>query len=145
MFYSMVVMSLAFAMNFLDVHVNRSPMSGKITLAKHIQGLFLSLKKQEALLQNERALTVIDNGSFKVGIVQIASRLVRQIVAYLQEGQLVSCGERIGMIRFGSQVDVVLPNLPSLVVNVVPGMKVKAGLSVLASHREEKAREAHTA
>ena len=127
---------IGIAMNFLDVHVNRSPMSGTITLSKHIQGLFLSLKRQEALLQNERALTIIDNGHFKIGIVQIASRLVRQIVAYLHEGQEVCCGERMGMIRFGSQVDVVLPNLPSLVINVVPGMQVKAGLSLLASHHE---------
>jgi len=120
------------SMNYLDVHVNRTPISGRISLLKHIKGKFLSLKKPAAVLENERVLTVIDNGDFKVGIVQIASRLVRKIVPYLKEGDEIQIGARMGMIRFGSQVDMVLPNLACLVVKVTPGMKVKAGISVIA-------------
>ncbi|MDH3604424.1 MAG: phosphatidylserine decarboxylase, partial [Candidatus Tectomicrobia bacterium] len=90
---------IGIAMNYLDVHVNRAPIGGRISLLKHINGLFLSLKHREAILQNERVLTVIDNGRFKVGIVQIASRLVRKIVTYFQEGQEIQGGARIGVIR----------------------------------------------
>jgi len=119
-------------MSYLDVHVNRAPIGGKISLLKHIKGLFISLKKKEAVVQNERVFSVIDNGLFKVGIVQIASRLVRKIVPYVREGQEIQRGERIGMIRFGSQVDLILPDLPSLHITISTGEEVKAGISILA-------------
>ncbi len=124
---------LGIAMNYLDVHVNRAPIDGKISLLKHIKGLFISLKKKEAIIQNERVLIVIENDHFKIGIVQIASRLVRKITPYLKEGTEVNKGERIGAIRFGSQVDVILPDLSSLNIKVNPGEKVKAGLSIVAT------------
>lgn len=123
---------IGIAMNFLNVHVNRAPIDGKISFVKHIKGSFISLKRKEALIQNERALTVIDNGQFKLGIVQIASRLVRKIVLFLSEGHIVQRGARIGMIRFGSQVDLILPSLPSLHIEVNPGEEVKAGVSIVA-------------
>ena len=123
---------IGITMNYLDVHVNRAPIGGKIVLIKHIKGLFVSLKKKEAVIQNERMLTVIQNRHFKVGIVQIASRLVRKIIPYLREGNDVRSGQRIGAIRFGSQVDLILPELPSLSIEVTPGEKVKAGISIMA-------------
>jgi len=124
---------IGISMNFLDVHVNRAPIGGRVSLLKHIKGLFISLKKKEALIQNERVLTVIDNGNFKIGIMQIASRLVRKIIPYVGEGHEVQKGQRIGMIRFGSQVDLYLPDLPSLHIKVIPREKVKAGMSVIAT------------
>jgi phosphatidylserine decarboxylase len=129
---------IGIAMNFLDVHVNRAPIGGKSRLIKHIKGNFLSLKKIEAIIENERLLTVIDNGDFRVGVVQIASRLVRKIVCYIQEGQKVKKGQRIGMIRFGSQVDLVLPDLAPIRIKATPGTKVKAGISVLATYVKNK-------
>lgn len=123
---------IGIAMNFLNVHVNRAPIDGRVSLIRHIQGEFTSLKRKEAVIQNERVLTVIDNGHFKIGVVQIASRLVRKIVLYLREGHEVHRGERMGMIRFGSQVDLVLPSLPSLQMEVKPGDNVKAGVSIVA-------------
>ena len=123
---------IGISMNFLDVHVNRAPIDGKVSLIRHIRGGFASLKRKEAMIQNERALTVIDNGHFKIGVVQIASRLVRKIVLYLREGNEIRRGERMGMIRFGSQVDLILPNLPFLQMEVNPGEEVKAGLSIVA-------------
>ena len=124
---------IGIAMNFLDVHVNRAPISGRISLLKHIRGCFLSLKKKEAVIQNERNLIVIDDEYIKLGIVQIASRLVRKIVPFIQEGQDIQKGERIGTIRFGSQVDLVLPNIPSIDIKVKLNDKVKAGLSVIGT------------
>jgi len=129
---------IGIAMNFLDVHVNRAPLDGRIRLLKHIKGFFLSLKRKEAVVQNERVLTVIDNGNYKIGIVQIASRLVRKIIPYVQEGHEVRRGQRIGTIRFGSQVDLYLPDLPSLRIRVNQDEKVKAGLSVIATFEREK-------
>jgi len=126
------------SMNFLDVHVNRAPIDGKVSLIRHIQGGFTSLKKKEVVIQNERALTVIDNGHFKVGVVQIASRLVRKIVLFLREDHEIHRGERIGMIRFGSQVDLILPDLPYLRIEVGPGTEVKAGISVIARIAENQ-------
>ena len=126
---------IGISMNFLDVHVNRAPIGGKICLLNHIRGLFVSLKKSEAVIQNERVLTVIDNGRFKVGIVQIASRLVRNIIPYIREGYDVHKGQRIGAIRFGSQVDIFLPDLPALCIGIQPGEKVKAGTSIVATFR----------
>ena len=123
---------IGIAMNYLDVHVNRAPIGGRISLLKHIKGLFISLKKKEAVIQNERVLTVIENGHFKIGIVQIASRLVRKITPYFQEGGEIQRAERMGVIRFGSQVDVILPDLPSFSIEVTPGEKVKAGISIMA-------------
>lgn len=127
---------IGIAMNYLNVHVNRAPVSGRISMVKHIKGNFLSLKKKEALIENERNLIIIDNERFKLGIVQIASRLVRQIVSYIQEGQEIQSGARIGVIRFGSQVDLVLSDLPSIHIKVHPGEKVKAGLSIVATIKE---------
>jgi len=128
---------IGIAMNYLDVHVNRAPISGQVSLLKHIRGCFLSLKKKEAVIQNERNLIIIDNEHIKLGIVQIASRLVRKIVPYIQEGQGIQKGERIGTIRFGSQVDLILSALPSIRIQVNPGEKVKAGITVVATYAQE--------
>jgi len=128
---------IGIAMNYLDVHVNRAPIGGRISLVKHIKGGFLSLKKKEAVVQNERNLIIIDNEHIKLGIVQIASRLVRKIVPYIQEGQGIQKGERIGTIRFGSQVDLILSALPSIRIQVNPGEKVKAGITVVATYAQE--------
>lgn len=121
-------------MNLLNVHVNRSPVQGKIILQKHINGRFMSLGKPEAEIVNERVSTIIDNGQFRVGVVQIASRLVRQIVSYLKEGDPVGLGQRIGMIRFGSQVDVAVPDIHSLKIKVKVGDPVTAGITILARY-----------
>ncbi len=132
---------IGISMSFLDVHVNRAPLGGTITHLNHIQGSFLSLKRKEAVFENERVCTVIDNGDFKVGIVQIASRLVRRIVPYMGVGDGVQRGQRMGLIRFGSQVDVIIPDSPALDIRVVPRQRVTAGVSILATVREEPSLE----
>lgn len=121
-------------LSYLDVHVNRAPINGKIQLMKHIKGLFLSLKKSESVFQNERAFMIIDNGVKKLGVVLIASRLVRKIVFYVREGENIGSGERIGMIRFGSQVDLIIPEDPHLRIEVQEKARVKAGYTVIARY-----------
>lgn len=121
-------------MTALDVHVNRAPISGQVLALKRIPGRFVSLKNEKAEVSNERMTTIIGNGDFAVAVVQIASRLVRRIVSYLREGQGVEMGQRIGMIRFGSQVDLVIPRLANLKIMAKPGDKLLAGISVVAEH-----------
>lgn len=120
------------SMNLLDVHVNRAPVAGRVSLQRHFSGLFGSLRKREMVFDNERATTVIESEIGQVAIVQIASRLVRQIVPYVKQGQSVALGERIGAIRLGSQVDIVLPASKSLEVTVRVGERVRAGESIIA-------------
>ena len=119
-------------MTYLDVHVTRTPIQGKLTYFKHIPGQFHSLKNEDAPYKNERMVEIIENDKCKIGLIQIASRLVRRIVAYLKEGDELALGQRIGMITFGSQADIVLPKLQGLRIKVRVGEQVYAGLSIIA-------------
>lgn len=122
---------IGIGMSFLDVHVNRAPIAGRIASLRRFPGLFGSLRDPHMIFANERVTTVIENGDFQVAVVQIASRLVRQIASFVNEGQEVSLGQRIGVIRLGSQVDLVLPAVEGLRVTVRPGEHVTAGESIL--------------
>jgi phosphatidylserine decarboxylase len=82
--------------------------------------------------ENERATTIIEQGDLQVAVVQIASRLVRQIASFVHAGQEVALGQRIGVIRLGSQVDLVLPARRDIQVTVRPGERVRAGESIVA-------------
>ncbi|MBN2415897.1 phosphatidylserine decarboxylase [bacterium] len=126
-------------MSIVNVHVNRAPAAGTVIHLQHIPGAFLSLRHEEAPFRNERCTTVIDTGSCLIGVVQIASRLVRRIVSYVRAGDTVGRGQRIGMIRFGSQVDVVIPDNAGMTVAVKPGDTVTAGetrIAVVADSRK---------
>ena len=127
---------IGIVMSILDVHINRSPVTGKIVFQQHTPGLFLSLKNLEAIIENERNTFVIDSGEFRVGIVQIASRLVRKIDRYKQEGDSVAIGERIGMIKFGSQTDLIIPK--NVHITVHEGEQVYAGETVVAEIKDSE-------
>ena len=124
---------IGIGMSFTDVHVNRAPINGTVTLQRHFPGRFGSLRQPEMVFANERATTLIERDGFQVAVVQIASRLVRNIVALVSPGQYVSLGQRIGVIRFGSQVDLVLPDRGNLRITVQEGQRVRAGESVVAT------------
>ena len=127
-------------MSFLDVHVNRCPIGGKVTVLKHIEGEFMSLGKEEAQFLNARCTTVIEDRSLTLAVVQIASRLVRRVESYLSLGATVTCGQRLGIIRFGSLVAVVLPQREDVQILVKPGDHVTAGVSILARYEEQAVR-----
>jgi phosphatidylserine decarboxylase len=120
------------ALTFLDVHVNRAPIAGAVTSERRHPGRFASLKDPASVFTNERATLVVDRPGLQVAVVLIASRLVRRIVSYVREGEAVALGQRIGVIRFGSQVDLVLPDRDDIHVLVRPGRRVVAGETVLA-------------
>lgn len=119
-------------MRIVDVHVNRAPISGSIVSQEKIPGQFRSLRDFRSLLENERVVTLIDNNQFQVILVQIASRLVRRIVSFHDAGTWILQGHRIGKIQFGSQVDVIIPDLSGLKIEVAEGQKVRAGETIIA-------------
>lgn len=113
-----------------DVHKNCAPVDGKLILNKHFDGSFLSLKDPEALSRNERNTIVVDSEFGKIGVVQTASRRVRRIVTYKKEGDELKKGDWFGMIKFGSQVDIIIPSDSR--VNVQLKQQVYARKTIIA-------------
>lgn len=113
-------------MNVFNVHVNRVPCAGVIDSIHYHPGKFLSANLDKASAENERNEIMIktDNGH-RIGVVQIAGLIARRIVCWLNTGVSVQKGERFGLIRFGSRVEVFLPPNSRVVVKI--GDKVKAG------------------
>jgi len=117
-------------MSVFDVHVNRSPVSGKIEKIAYKPGKFLNADLDKASEENERNGFVIATGKSKIGVVQIAGLIARRIVCFVREGESVAGGERIGLIRFGSRVDVYLPQGTHTLV--AEGQYAVGGETVLA-------------
>ena len=116
-------------LNVFDVHVNRVPVSGVVTLAEHREGLFMNAMKPESSIHNEQTLIVVDAGAYQVSFKQVAGLLARRIVCRLKVGDRVERGQRMGLIKFGSRVDVLMPAETTPRVKV--GQRVKGGSSVL--------------
>ncbi len=121
---------VAVFMNIHNVHVNRAPISGRITDIRHVFGSYVPAFRKESE-RNERTYITLETPIGRVEIVQIAGAVVRRIVTYVREGDAVKKGQRIGMIRFGSRVDVIMPSGRVKVICEM-GDKVKAGESVIA-------------
>ena len=117
-------------MSVFDCHVNRSPVSGKIERIVYRKGLFLNADLDKASEDNERNSFLISSAGKQFGVVQIAGLIARRIVPFVAEGQTVAAGDRIGMIRFGSRVDVYLPE--GVAALVAEGQTSLAGETVLA-------------
>jgi phosphatidylserine decarboxylase len=116
-------------LSVFDVHVNRVPISGKVTLMEYREGRFLNAMSPESAILNEQTLIVIEDGKHSVSFKQIAGLLARRIVCDLKTGDMVQRGQRMGMIKFGSRVDVLMP--ADVELRVKPGDRVKGGSSVL--------------
>lgn len=116
-------------LSVFNVHINRAPTGGKITEIKHIAGKFMVAYDERASSENERNSITIDHDGKLVRFVQIAGLVARRCVCWRKEGEILSPGERIGLIKFGSRVDVYFP--PGSKVNVQLGQKVRAGESVI--------------
>ncbi len=118
-------------MNVFDVHVNRSPVEGTIHRIAYVPGAFINAELDKASEDNERqALTIEMADGRAVGVVQIAGLIARRIVKFVSEGERLAAGQRFGLIRFGSRVDVYLPKGCHALVCV--GQRAVAGETVLA-------------
>jgi phosphatidylserine decarboxylase len=117
-------------MSVFDCHVNRTPISGRIERIVYTAGKFLNADLDKASEDNERNGFVIAGAAGQIGVVQIAGLIARRIVCWVKEGQEIVAGERIGMIRFGSRVDVYLPAGTAPLVS--EGQTSLAGETVIA-------------
>jgi phosphatidylserine decarboxylase len=112
-------------LNVFDVHVNRSPIAGKIVDVKYNPGSFLPAFDDKASEKNEQNRVIVEDGAFRIGFTQIAGLIARRIVFKKHVGDTVARGERVGMIKFGSRTDIFLPAAVTLSVKV--GDTVKGG------------------
>ena len=124
------LMRVSIFMNVFNCHVNRAPFGGRVTRVAYRAGKFLNAELDKASEQNERNGLVIESGDLKIGVVQIAGLVARRIVCFVREGETLSTGERFGLIRFGSRLDVYFPAGTQL--KVALGQTMIAGETVLA-------------
>lgn len=125
------VLKISIFMNVFNVHVNRIPFSGKVSKVHHVPGSFLAADSEKAHLNNEYCAVKITTGDQReITMVQIAGLIARRIICRLETGDTIKRGERYGLIRFGSRVDLYLPHQSNPAVKV--GDKVVAGESLLA-------------
>ena len=121
---------LSIFLNVFDVHVNRSPIAGTVKLVNYKTGLYLNAMRADSNVLNEQNVVVIENEQYSVQVKQIAGLLARRIVCWVKPGDVLQRGQRFGLIKFGSRVDVLLPSDATLKVR--HGDRVKGGSTILA-------------
>lgn len=121
---------LSIFLNVFDVHVNRAPVAGIVKAVEYRKGDFMNAMKSESVINNEQTLVVIDAGDYEVSYKQIAGLLARRIVCTVKVGDHIQRGQRVGLIKFGSRVDVLMP--ADAVPRVKVGTRVQGGATVIA-------------
>lgn len=116
-------------MSPLDVHVNRSPCAGKVSVVKHSPGRFMAAYKDESSIKNENIVMVLDGKDGRVLVRQVAGFIARRAVCRVKVGDMLRRGQRYGIIKFGSRLDVYLPKDTKIMVKLDD--KVKAGETVI--------------
>jgi phosphatidylserine decarboxylase len=125
------VTRISIFMSVFDVHINRAPIGGTVRRVIYIPGKFLNADLDKASEENERQHILIERGDgTAIGFTQIAGLVARRIVPFVKPGDIVAAGQRVGLIRFGSRVDVYLP--AGTEPRIVLGQKIVAGETVLA-------------
>src|SRR5581483_7803394 len=117
-------------MSVFNCHVNRSPVTGRIERIAYRPGTFINAELDKASEDNERNSLVISTANGRIGVIQIAGLVARRIVCFVKEGQAIGAGERFGLIRFGSRLDVYLPDGTRALV--AEGQTAIAGETILA-------------
>ena len=125
------VVRVSIFMSVFDVHINRAPIGGTVKQVVYIAGKFVNADLDKASEDNERQHILIERSDgVKIGFTQIAGLVARRILPFVKPGDLVAAGQRVGLIRFGSRVDVYLPH--GTAAKVVLGQRIVAGETVLA-------------
>ena len=120
-------------LSIFDVHVNRSPVAGTLRHTQHIDGGYAAAMLREAAETNERQLLAIDGARSPVVVVQIAGLIARRIRRWVEPGATLHAGQKVGMIKFGSRTDVIIP-LGRATATVRKGDRVRAGLTPIARY-----------
>ncbi len=122
-------------MSLLNVHVNRSPVAGTVRYRRHVPGRFHDARSPLAATENEHCWLGIElEGGRRVLVRQVAGTVARRIVCKAAPGDELAAGQRFGMVKFGSRVELFVPQQDQFQVAVAPGTKVKAGLDILGSY-----------
>jgi phosphatidylserine decarboxylase len=121
-------------LNVFDVHVNRTPVAGTIAKVQYQKGCFKVASKEECSTENEQNVVTVQGDGTTVIFKQIAGLIARRIVFDKKVGDKVSTGERIGLIKFGSRMDILFG--PEWEITVRPGMRVAAGSSIIARRKD---------
>jgi len=116
-------------LSLLDVHVNRSPVSGVVSGVRYKKGSFHLAFLDEASQENEQNIISFEHGKDRITLKQIAGLIARRVVCWVKPSQAVEAGQRIGFIKFGSRVDLILP--PGSKIEVREGDKVKGGVNII--------------
>ena len=120
-------------MSVFDVHINRAPISGRVKRVAYVPGKFVNADLDKASEDNERQHMLIEGGDgLKIAFTQIAGLVARRILSFVREGDVVDAGQRIGLIRFGSRVDVYLP--AGTAPKVLLGQRAIAGETIIAEY-----------
>ncbi|MDR1721383.1 MAG: phosphatidylserine decarboxylase [Endomicrobium sp.] len=119
-------------LSLLDVHLQRSPIEGKVVGVEYKRGKFLLAMKEQAHIVNEQNIITIENENGKYFVKQIAGVLARRCVSWVKSGDVLEQGDKIGMIKFSSQVDLHMPKTVN--IKVKRGNKVRAGITVFATY-----------
>ncbi len=125
--------AMSIFLNIFNVHVNRSPIEGVVQTAEYTPGKFLPADRPEASTVNERNKLIIVDGTFRLEVTQVAGLIARRIVCWSKPGDQLERGQRFGLIRFGSRVDLRFPKDCEIVVEV--GQKLAGGSDIIARRR----------
>jgi phosphatidylserine decarboxylase len=121
-------------LSLFDVHVSRAPIEGKVVSMRYQKGKFKAALYEAASIDNEQSVVELENARYRVRVVLIAGLIARRIITWIDQGDSVQRGQRIGLIRFGSRVDLFLP--PAAEVVVKKGDHVRGGASIIARIRK---------
>jgi phosphatidylserine decarboxylase len=123
-------------LNVFDVHVNRSPIAGEITAVRYQKGKFLNAMNEESADRNEQNIVTVQGEGMEIVFKQIAGLIARRIIFNNRQGDQVGRGERVGLIKFGSRTDIILP--AEAEIRVKTGERVKGGSSIIAEMPESE-------
>jgi phosphatidylserine decarboxylase len=128
-------LKISIFMSLLDVHVNRVPVEGQVVLVEHVPGQFLQAFRPEASEVNEHNLVGLESRHGRVLVKQVAGIMARRVVCWVRPGQKVQAGDRLGVVKFGSRVDLYLP--PGAASAVRVGDRARGGVTVIARWKGE--------
>src|ERR1700756_842689 len=137
------LLRISIFMSVFNCHVNRSPVAGRIDRIAYRPGIFINAELDKASEDNERNSLVISTANGRIGVVQIAGLVARRIVSFVREGQSIGAGERFGRVRFGSSLDVYLPEGTKSLIS--EGQTAVAGETILADFRSADAARTYRA